>query len=80
MPILFWIYPPLHNKVAYLGCIVDSNLSGESMATKVLGLVNGRLKFLYRKQRFLTYSLRRLLCNALIQPHYDMLALHGTPR
>ena len=41
------------------------------MATKVLGLVNGRLKFLYRKQRFLTFSLRRLLCNALIQPHYD---------
>ena len=35
-----------HNKVTYLGCILDSNLSGESMATKVLGLVNGRLKFL----------------------------------
>ena len=44
------------------------NLSGEPMATKVLGLVNGRLKLLYRKQRFLTYS---LLCNAFIQPHYD---------
>ena len=41
------------------------------MATKVLGLVNGRLKFLYRKQRFLTYPLRRLLCHALIQSHYD---------
>ena len=41
------------------------------MATKVLGLINGRLKFLSRKQRFLTYRLRRLLCNALIQPHYD---------
>ena len=33
---------------------------------KVLGLVNRRLRFLYRKQRFLTYPLRRLLCNALI--------------
>ena len=41
------------------------------MVTKVLSLINGRLKFLYRKQTFLTYSLRRLLCNALIQPHYD---------
>ena len=41
------------------------------MATKVLRLVNNRLKFLYRKQKFLTLSLRRLLCNALIQPHYD---------
>ena len=41
------------------------------MATKVLGTVNGRLKFLYRKQKFLSLSLRRLLCNALIQPHFD---------
>ena len=41
------------------------------MATKVLGLLNGRLKFLYRKQIFLTYPLRRLLCNVLIQPHCD---------
>ena len=60
-----------HDNVTYLGCILDNNLSGEPMATKVLGLVNGRLKFLYRKQRFLTYPLRRLLCNALIHPHYD---------
>ena len=60
-----------HNNVTYLGCIPDNNLSGESMATKVLGLVNGRWNFLYRKQRFLTYHLCRLLCDALIQPHYD---------
>ena len=60
-----------HNNVTYLGCILDNNLSGEPMATKVLGLVNGRLKFLYRKQRFLTYPLRRLIYNALLQPHYD---------
>ena len=58
-----------HTKVTYLGCILDNDLSEESMVTKVLGLINGRLKFLYRKQTFLTYSLRRLLCNALIQPH-----------
>ena len=60
-----------HSKVTYLGCILDNDLSGESMATKVLRLVNNRLKFLYRKQKFLTLSLRRLLCNALIQLHYD---------
>ena len=35
-----------HSKVTYLGCILDNNLSGESMATKVLSLVNNRLKFL----------------------------------
>ena len=60
-----------HSKVTYLGCILDNDLSGESMAINVLRLVNNRLKFLYRKQKFLTLSLRRLLCNALIQPHYD---------
>ena len=60
-----------YNKVTYLGCILDNDLSGESMATKVLSLVNSRLKFLYWKQKFLTLPLRRLLCNALIQPHYN---------
>ena len=60
-----------YSKVTYLGCILDNDLSGESIATKVLSLVNSRLKFLYREQKFLTLPLRRLLCNALIQPHYD---------
>ena len=41
------------------------------MATKVLKLVNNRLKFLYQKEKFLTLSLRQLLCNASIQPHCD---------
>ena len=40
------------------------------MATKVLSLVNNRLKFLYQKQKFFTLPLCRLLCNSLIQPHY----------
>ena len=40
-----------HSKITYLRCILDNNLSGESMATK-LRLVNNRLKFLYRKQKF----------------------------
>ena len=60
-----------YSKVTYLGCILDDDLSGESMATKVLSLVHSRPKFLYRKQKILTLPLRRLLCNAVIQPHYD---------
>ena len=60
-----------HSKVTYLGCILDEDLSGESMATKMLGKINAKLRFLYRKNKFLTPSLRRLLCNALIQPHFD---------
>ena len=60
-----------HSMVTYLGCVLDESLSGESTATKMLGKINGKLKFLYRKQSFLDNSLRRLLLNALIQPHFD---------
>ena len=41
------------------------------MALKVINKINSRLKFLHRKNKFLTPALRRLLCNALIQPHFD---------
>ena len=60
-----------YNKVTYLGCILDDDLSGESMASKVLKKISGRLSFLYRKQSFFNSNLRRMLCNALIQPHFD---------
>ena len=43
----------------------------ESMALYVMDKINKKIKFLYRKSQFLTTSLRRLLCNALIQPHFD---------
>ena len=46
-------------------------MPGESMARKVISKVNARLKFLHRKNKYLTPNLRRLLCNALIQPHFD---------
>ena len=58
-------------KVKYLGCILDESLSGESMALNVIDKINSRLKFLHRQNRFLTPPLRRLLCNALIQPLFD---------
>ena len=68
-----------HSKVTYLGCLLDEDHSGESMANKVLGKINGRLKFLYRKNEYLTKSLRRLLCNALIQPHFDFASVAWYP-
>ena len=46
-------------------------MSGESMAHKVISKVNATLKFLHRKNKYLTPNLRRLLCNALIQPDFD---------
>ena len=41
------------------------------MALNVIDKVNLRLKFLHRQNRLLTPPLRRLLCNALIQPLFD---------
>ena len=43
-------------------------MSGESMANRVISKVNARLKFLHRKNRYLTPNLCLLLYNALIQP------------
>ena len=60
-----------HSKVTYLGCISDETVSGESMALKEINKIKSRLKFLNRKSKFLTPVVRRLLCNALIQPHFD---------
>ena len=41
------------------------------IASKVLKEINAKLKFLYCQSRYRTPAYRRLLCNALIQPHFD---------
>ena len=41
------------------------------MALNVVNKTNKKLKSLYHKNSFLTPALRRLVCNALIQPHFD---------
>ena len=51
--------------------MLDESMSGETMTLRVIEKINSRLNFLYRKNRFLDVPLRRLLCNALIQPHFD---------
>ena len=58
-------------QVSYLGCVLDKRMSCEPMAVKVINKINGKLKFLFRKNRYLTKELCRMLCNALIQPHFD---------
>ena len=45
-------------------------MSGKPVAIKVVKKISGKLKFLYRKKK-LTPEVRRILCNALIQPHFD---------
>ena len=41
------------------------------MANKVISKVNARSKFLHQKNKYLTPSLHCLVCNALVQPHFD---------
>ena len=49
---------------------MDETMAGEPMALKVMNKINGKLKFHYRNS-FLTPGLRRVLRNALVQPHLD---------
>ena len=60
-----------YHTVTYPGCSLDETLSGKAMALKVVNKINSRLRFLYRKNIFLSPPLCRLLCNSLIQPHFD---------
>ena len=55
----------------YLGCMLDETMSRETKALSVINKMNNKLKFLYRKNRFLTPTQRHLLCNAIIQPRFD---------
>ena len=41
------------------------------MATHVINKINFRLRFLYRQNKFLDIPLRRLLCDAMIQPFFN---------
>ena len=60
-----------YHTVTYLVCLLEETLPGESIALKVINKINSRLRFIYRKNRFLSPPLRRLLCNSLIQSHFD---------
>ena len=57
--------------VTYLGCILDETLYEELMDLKALNKINGKLKRFYRKHKFVTPILRRMLCNAIVQLHFD---------
>ena len=69
-----------HSQVTCLGCVMDEDMSGEPMALKVMNKINEKLKFLYRKNSFITPGLRRMLCNGLIQPHFDYACFSWYPK
>ena len=60
-----------HSEVTYLGFALDKTMSGESITLKVINKINRKLKLICSKNRFLSPELRRMLCNAIIQPHFD---------
>ena len=41
-----------HKEINYLGCLFDEKCTGEWMALKVIEKINGRLKFLWRNNKF----------------------------
>ena len=60
-----------HSQVTYLGCVLNKTISDEPVALKIIYKINGTLKLLCRKNRYLTKEVRRMLCNAFIQPQFD---------
>uniref|UniRef100_A0A671W1V6 Reverse transcriptase domain-containing protein n=1 Tax=Sparus aurata TaxID=8175 RepID=A0A671W1V6_SPAAU len=59
------------SNVTYLGLTLDQSLTGESIAAKILDKCACKLKFLYRKTRFLDCTVKKLLAMTLIQCHID---------
>ena len=51
--------------------MLEQGLSGANMATSVIQKANARLKFLYRKRKFLNLTTKKFLVMSLIQCHFD---------
>ena len=49
------------------------------MAMKYLKKIKAKFQFLYRQNKFLNPKLYRLLCNSLIQPHFDYACVSWYP-
>ena len=48
------------NTVNYLGVVLEQCLSGANMPTSVIQKANARLKFLYKKRKFLNLTTKKL--------------------
>ena len=57
--------------VKNLGATLEQWFSGESMVKSIIQNANARLKFLYRKQKFLNLHTKKLLVMSLIQGLFD---------
>ena len=68
-----------YQMVEYLGCCLDADMSGESVAMKSIKKINTKLQFLYKQNEFLTPKLPKLPCNSLIQPHFGCACVSWYP-
>ena len=59
------------SKITYLGLTFDNDMSFSSMGNSVIKKFNAKLKFLYRKSAFFGTNERKLLCSALVKPHFE---------
>ena len=55
-----------HLQFACLGWVLDKAMLSEPMELMFINKINGKSKFPYRKHRYLTEEIHRILCNALI--------------
>ena len=58
-------------KVKYLGIELDQKLNGEHTANYVISKVSARIKFLYRKAKYIDCQTLKLLASAIVQCHFD---------
>ena len=63
---------PLSNTTQSSILVANLILNQMTLPSSVLRKINAKLKFLYQKSIYLIPVFRRLLCNALIQPHLCM--------
>ena len=69
--------------VTYLGGQLDRDLSGKSMAQKIIQKANAILKLLYRKKMLLNQYCSKTVCMAMIQSRIDYASnfyYHGLPK
>ncbi len=50
---------------------LDNSLSGEGILDNIVKKCSGRIKFLYRQARSFPRSLKKTLCQSLVQSHLD---------
>ena len=69
-----------YSKVTFLGCVLNECLTGESMAMQVCTNVTSKLKFLCRKNRFLSKDIVLGFCvTHLFGPHFDYTCAEWCP-